>query len=277
LLNPSVSAPKGRDDLLEDLMKRLALLLAAAVLGTGCIVNDDDTVTLPPNSGTLDLGWTFIRTKVLPVQESVVYTCAQAGVDNLLVQSTTGGSAQVPCDGSQAALVSLSPGPQTITVIGRRGAVQLFSTFFDVSIATGQTVVQDVDLFGIPDELDVFALFRDRFGGPGWSTCFDAGVASLSFSIVDGAGTEVATGTVSCTDPAGVSFTGAQALDRDDYAIRMLGFPAGSLLEDFDSATTAVAPVCNGQPFNHFGPSVGVMGGWTVLLYDVSSNSTFCP
>jgi hypothetical protein len=97
-------------------------------------------------------------------------------------------------------------------------------------------------------------------------------VEEFTYALVDWAGTVVASGTVSCTDPAGVSFRAGQALDRDLYAVRMQGFVSPTATEaDFDSASTVFA--CAAQEFAHY----GVDDSWDVWLYDVTANPTLCP
>jgi len=250
-------------------MKRIAFVLAAALLGTGCVVTTTDDPV-----GTLDVAWWFVRTK--HDTTTLSYTCAQAGIDSVVVSSTRGWSRDLPCDGGalDGAVFSALAGTQTLTLTGYRGPAALYRSVFNVTIVEGATEPLDADLWGIPDDLDIYAWFVDRDGfDVGWSTCALAGVATLSWSLVDWAGTVVDSHSAACTNPAGVSYSGASALDRDQYAIRVQGFPSGSIVETFDSATTRVAPACDGQAFNHYGPGVGT---WDVWLYDVSTNLTLC-
>jgi hypothetical protein len=251
-------------------------LAAVALLGSGCLVTSVDNGPV----GSLDLGWSFVRTRhdgtTVPP-----YSCAVAGVDNVVL-SVAGFDLAAPCadaQGDGGLFSSIPAGSQTIVVTGRRGGVALYRSQFNVTVLADQTTSRSLQVLGIPDELDVYALFRDAGGANvGWSTCAQAGVATLGYRLVDWADTTVASGTVACTDPAGLSFAGAGAgsLDRDNYAIRLQGFPAASSTETFDSATTAVSPTCSGQAFDHYGFDVGVAAK-DVTLYDVSSNVTVCP
>jgi hypothetical protein len=162
-----------------------------------------------------------------------------------------------------------------VTLTGYRGPAALYQTSFDVTIPQGAVVPLPADVFGIPDELDIYAWFLDPDGfDVGWSTCAVADVSTLSWALVDWAGTVVDSAEFPCTDPAGVSYRGAAALDRDQYAIRMQAFGPADTLE-FDSATTRVSPACSGQLFDHYGPSIGTTA-WDVLLFDVAGNTTFC-
>lgn len=254
-------------------MKRLALVLAAAVLGTGCHSSSVYTPPPPPPTG-VDLAWSFVRTLANGSTVSP-YGCTQAGIDNVIV-SFPGANVQVPCAdsaGDGALIVDVSPGTQTITITARRGSAALYSGQTTVAVVSGQVTTGSVQALGIPDDLDIYAHFLNQNGTSGWATCALAAVNSLGYSIVDWAGTVVASGTTPCSDPAGLSFTGSNALDRDNYVIRLQGFTGASA--DFDSATTAVAPHCSGQAFNHFSNDTAAFG-WDVNLYDVTANATLC-
>lgn len=256
-------------------MKRIALVLAAALLGTGCIVvDDDDPVRVPV--GTLDAAWWFVRTKADTT--TVSYTCADAGIDSVTIAYSRGGSANFPCrtGAFEGAVHTAAPvGSQTVTLTAFRGSAALYQSSFNVTIAQDATLRLDADLWGIPDDLDIYANFVEWNGAPGWASCGTAVVTTLTWSLVDWFGTVVDQGSAPCTNPAGVSYRGAQALDRDQYTIRMQGFPSGGPPETFDSATTAVTPTCDGQAFDHYGPSLDPFA-WDVLLYWVDDNLTFC-
>ncbi len=248
-------------------MKRLALLLAATVLGTGCIVVDDD----PVPSGRLDVTWSFVRTKY--DLSTVNYGCARAGVDSVTLSFSRGGSRTFACAPGGASQVSVEAGSQSVTVTGYRGAVPLYSSQFTVNVPQNGTAPLAAAVYGIPGDMTIWAHFREWNGADvGWSTCALAGVTTLTWSLVDYGGTVIDTSSMACTNPAGVTYAGASALDRDTYTIRMQGFPPTGP-ETFDSATTQVAPTCSGQPFNHYGSA----GDWDVILYAVDLNPTFCP
>jgi hypothetical protein len=191
------------------------------------------------------------------------------------------GDVQVACKDAQgdgALITGLSPGTQSFTVHARRGADELYaSAAVTVTVAEGQTTsAGNVQAHGIPDDLAIFANFRAWNGADaGWSTCSLAHVATIDYVIQDYADTTIASGTVYCTDPAGISFTGANALDRDNYVIRMRGFASGASTETFDSASTAVVPACSGQAFDHYGRVA--TGDWEVFLFDTTGNTTVCP
>jgi hypothetical protein len=254
-------------------MKRIAFAAAAALLGTGCIA----TTTTPQPTGGVNFSWSFLRWKATD-SSFATYSCAQARVDNVVV-SFPSGDVVVPCTdgGGDGAYVTAPPGTQTVVLTGRRGGVDLFTEQVTLTISENQTTDAPVQLTGIASNLSVYAHFLDRYGSAvvNWNTCTGAGVSDLDWRIVDSNGTTVASAIASaCSDPAGVSFLGAGALDRDTYTIRMQGYPAASAVETFDSATTAVTPVCDGQAFDHFGQAA--TDRWDVDLYDVTHNTTGC-
>lgn len=253
-------------------MKRLALVLAAVtVLGTGCFVAHDD-----PPSGAVDLAWQFIR--VRPDGSTLRYGCAHGGgVDAVVVTFGSGASRQVPCQdgfGDGALISGVRAGTQTMVVTGRRGGVDVYRSQFDVAIQSGVTTVLDVEVYGIPDDLDILAELVTPTGGAAYTGCAAAGVSGFTYSIVDSAGSVMATGSAGCTaDHPDLSFRGNQALDRDTYTIRLQAPASGPVV--FDSATTAVSPACSGQAFGHTGVDTGA-NAWQPLMYDVTQNGTRC-
>jgi hypothetical protein len=254
-------------------MTRLVLALLVVGLGAGCGGSSDTP------RGSLDLAWSFIRTT--HDASTFRYGCDAAGLDAVVVTFGRGGSATLPCrsGGVEGGVVQRAPaGAQLVTLTGYRDGAALYQSSFEIAIPEGGSVAYELDVFGIPDELDIYATFRDFAGGfQVWSTsCALAGVTTLSWSLVDWAGTIVDSAEAACDDRfvPGVSYRGTSALDRDQYVIRMQAFGPGDTLE-FDSATTQVSPFCSGQPFNHYGPSIGNFA-WDVLLFDVAQNTTFC-
>jgi hypothetical protein len=256
-------------------MTRLVLaLVTVGLIGTGC----DGSSDAP--RGSLDLTWSFIRTTF--DTSTFRYGCDAAGVDSVVVTFGRGGSVTLPCwsGAVEGGLVQRAPaGAQVVTLTGYRGSAALYESSFDVAIPERGTVLLAADVFGIPDDLDIYAWFLDANGiDQNWNgfldTCDVVQVATLSWSLVDWAGTVVDSAEFPCTEPPGVSYRGASALDRDQYVIRMQGRgPTGTL--EFDSATTRVSPTCSGQPFDHIGPSIDNFA-WDVLLFDVATNATVC-
>lgn len=251
-------------------MKRLALLLASVTaLGTGCYSSPP-----APTAGDVDMGWRFIRTK--PDGTTVAYTCASGlGVDSVLVSFAGGSSQAVPCSdnvGDGALFVGVPAGSRTVVVTGRRAGVDVYSSQFTIQVAGGVTNPVDLDVYGIPDDLDVLADLTNPSGSAAYASCNAAGVSGFTYRIVDSANTVMASGSLSCsTGLPDLTFRGNQALDRDTYTIRMQAPASGSVIFD-----TAATPDCSGQPFAHTGPDTGAANAWKPVIYDVSGDAAFC-
>jgi hypothetical protein len=257
-------------------MKRLAAVLAAAAFGTGC---HSEAPRATPQGG-IDLNWSFVRTindgASTPTQVS--YTCASAGIDTVVV-SLGGGSVALPCADNvgDGGAIAISPGTYDVLVSAYRGGtggVLLYNTQINgVAIVANQTTVLN------PVPLDArFAPFQinarfQTLGGAPFATCEAAGVDTISFHLVDHAGTSVYTsGNLVCTGPFGLVFDGSSAVgpvDLDTYTIRIVATGASF---DFDSAAP---PGCGSQVFSHYGTDVGP-AAWNVPVYDVT-NVTLCP
>jgi hypothetical protein len=263
-------------------MKKTALALVLATLGTGCIITDSDGGYY--GYGDLNLYWEFVRTRadlttVLydPVDSAPAGTgsCVDSGVDVIRVTLPDSTYFDWDCryQGVQGVTLQGVPsGSVQIRVTGYRGVTALYDSTMTVSVPDGAVGSATAQVYGIPSNLDVYARFLDQDGTVEYATCALAVVEEFTYALVDWAGTVVASGTVSCTDPAGVSFRAGQALDRDLYAVRMQGFVSPTATEaDFDSASTVFA--CAAQEFAHY----GVDDSWDVWLYDVTANPTLCP
>jgi hypothetical protein len=268
-------------------MRRIALALAAAVLGSGCIVTDSS-----PGYGDLNVYWEFVRTKIATGYPTVLYdpvdqaptgtgSCVESGVDTVRVTFPDGSFIDWDCrhQGVQGVTAQQVPaGSYSVRVTGYRGANALYDSTQTVSVPDGGVRDATVQVAGIPSNLAVNAHFLSSNGSLEYATCTAALVAEVSYSLVDWAGTVVATGTVNCSDPTppGVDFVNADALDRDRYAIRMQGFASSTATTpDFDSASTAIfvgANNCVAQEFSHYADG----GVWDVDLYDVTGNATLC-
>jgi hypothetical protein len=266
-------------------MRRAALMFAIAGLGSGCYSSS--------RSGDVTVYWEFSRnlegggsvgydTNVSPGGGSA--SCPQSGADYVVVTFLDGSyvdpaTPTLPCvyNGVQGAtFLDFARGPTTFVVTGYRNGVSnpLYTGQGTVDVVGGANNPITIVASGIPDDLDLVAHFCNANGTCPltFPTCSGVGVDTLSFHLVDWANTSVAVGTVSCgTGTPGVSFTGAQALDRDNYAIRMqslTGGAAGTVLDD--SATSAFSPVCSSPAFDHYGNDTGSFA-WIVNLYDVSA------
>lgn len=255
-------------------MNRLVLAVAVAaatVLGTGCGSSSHPVAA----TGDLDLAWRFIR--VRPDGSTVAYGCASGdGVDGVVV-SMAGSSQAVPCAdnaGDGGLFVGVPAGSQAVTVTGRRGGVDIYTSQFTINVAAGATTQANLDVYGIPGDIDILAELVTPNGSGSYTSCTAAGVTGYTYRIVDSAGTVMATGSAGCSSGLpGIAFHGNQALDRDTYTIRMQAPATGPVI--FDTATTAVAPTCSGQPFGHTGVDTGT-NAWAPLMYDTSANGTVC-
>jgi len=279
---------------MEDIMKRI-LLLAVTALGSSCTIGPSG-----PPTGELTLYWDFQRAKLdgttvgydtNPSPGGASRACPESGVDTIAVAYSDGtlvdpSAGAIPCifgdaynPGVQGATIpGLPSGVHDLVVTGYHGSAATFEGAFQVTVVEGRQVEYAVTLPGIPDDLDVYARFMNQYGtAEPWTTCATAVVDTLTFHLVDGAGTSVASGQVSCVDPAGVSFRVAQSrgIDRDSYTIRMVGYQNGVTPPVFDSATTALVPTCSAQTFAHYGSDIGT-AAWDVELYDVTGNPTLC-
>jgi hypothetical protein len=245
----------------EILMKRFALVLAAAVLGLGC-GSSSSSPPPPPPSGTLDLTWSFIRTRSDGSGTTVTYGCAQAGI-NTVVVSTIDGAVTLPCADQlgDGGAVGLAPGTyNNVTVTAYRGGTALYTgTFNGIGIVLNQTtsILAPLDAYFAPFEID----FGFVAGPTTYTTCFGAGVTSYSINLVDYGGTSVYSHTIACSDPPGILFPVGNPVDLDSYIIRVVA--TGSFTYD-----SAVYPSCTSPLFNHYGNNTGAFA-WNLPVYDV--------
>lgn len=250
-------------------MKRLALVLAASVLGMGC--GSSSSSPPPPPTGTLDLSWSFIRTKSDGVATQVTYGCSKAGITSVVV-SGIGGNVTLGCSDAlgDGGAVALAPGTyNAVTVTAYRGGTALFTnTFSGIVIAANQTTSISAPLDGLFAPLQIN--FGFIFGANTYTTCNTAGVTAYSVNLVDFAGTSVySNGSIACTDPPGVSFPAGNPVDLDEYTIRVIATGASF---EYDSA---VPPGCTSPVFNHFANDTGIYA-WSLPVYDVTGGP-FCP
>jgi hypothetical protein len=250
-------------------MRRLALLLAATVLGTGCIVTSDDTLGTG-DFGTVNLYWDFARHA--PAQtggfiyydESLVGTgnqaCAQSAVDTIRVIPPGGNPFDVTCvyNGVQGITIDGVPaGNRIFRVIGYRQAVAVFDSDVAVPVRGGTSTDAIADVVGVPGALDLFGdlAFGTRPSDV-YASCAAAGAPNLSYEVKDAFGLTVDGGTVGCSDPL-PSPVFAGNLDLDDYKVRMQGFELGTNALVFDSCWFDVS---------HFAAQTGQNGVALTLL-----------
>lgn len=258
-------------------MKRLALTLAAAVLGTGCIITDDDYDPAPIATGSVIVYWDFVR--YAPASGGNVFydaslvgtgsICEESFVDRVVIDSPAGRTADLPCvyQGVQGATIDYVPaGSRVIRVEGYRQGVLVYEGASTVSVLANQTVTLEsapVDLLGVPAPIDIVAYFSyapDTF----WATCDEAGNPEVDYEISDSFPTLIATGTVAC--PAGASAFPLDVfisdLELDNYTIRMKGFIGAT--REYDSCTSEALKA---MAFDHFGAQTG-QGGIPITLFE---------
>ncbi len=279
-------------------MKRM-LLFAVAALASSCTIGPSG-----PPAGDLNLYWDFQRAKLdgttvgydtNPTPGGSSRACAQSGVDTISIAYSDGtlvdpSTASIPCifadavtPGVQGATIpAMAAGVHDLVLTGYQGSVPTYQASVTVTVVEGRQVDYSVTLPGIQDDLDVYARFWDRYGTTeAWTSCGTgtggADVQTLTYNLIDGAGTSVASGNVACVDPAGLSFRVAngKGVDRDVYTIRLQAFRTGTPTPILDTATTALSPQCSAPSFGHWGSDVAA-AAWDVKLYDVTVNGTLC-
>ncbi len=237
----------------------------------------------PPSSATytITLYWNFAR-HVRGQSQSVIYdpqpgpggtssgACGQSGVDTVVVSDASGApldgtGSGVPCvyQGVQGVTFpGFAPGTHDLLVTGFRAGHALYETPIQVDVTAGGSNAFDVTVPGIPDDLDILALFLNSSGVETWTSCANATVDTLEYQLIDSAGTTVASGSTACADPAGLSFQAAlsDGIDRDAYTISMRALDLGGV------AFQATPPGCAAQVFDHLGAD-SLAHGWNVGLY----------
>lgn len=171
-------------------MRRLAYALAAAVLGSGCVVDNGN-----PNGGAI-FYWGFHTDQLANVGDfgvtsSAIADCATAGVTTVAV-SLDGGStfASFPCVGSGDVpgiwFQNEMPGTYAYVLEGRRGGLTVYDASGSVTIPSGADASVDVRLsalywdvvmpFTTPGCLtgDVFSFYVDDAVSP-FATFYSSG------------------------------------------------------------------------------------------------------
>jgi len=246
-------------------MKRLAVVLAASLLGTGCIVSDDSGL------GTVNLYWDFARHA--PAQQGgfLFYdedlsgtgdqSCDQSAVESVRVVPPVGGAVDVTCvfGGVQGiTFFDMPDGAQPFRVTGYRGGITVFDSSVTVSVRSDAVTDAVIDVVGVSAPLDLFGDLAtgvppaEQF----YLTCAEASNPDITFEINDVFGSAIDSGTVGCTDPLPAPVF-SSSLDLDDYKVHMQGNRRsdGALL--FDSCWVDLA---------HFSSQTGTNGFAATLL-----------
>jgi hypothetical protein len=130
-------------------MKRIALLLAAVGLGSGCIIEST------PNLGSASIYWAFSSDRLPAIgdfTDSAAVICAQAAVDEIEITLTTpAGDVIAPyyygCDAGYdvpgARFLDLEPGTWDYYIAGYRGSVLVFDDWGSFDAYDGsETIVE---------------------------------------------------------------------------------------------------------------------------------------
>src|SRR5512134_3873347 len=150
-------------------MRRIALALAAAVLGSGCIITDTDDL----GYGDVILYWEFVRTRIAPGYPTVLYdpvdqaptgtgACIDSGVEVMRITFPDGSFVDWDClyAGVQGVTVQQVPeGSHTIRVTGYRGGYALYEASQTVTAVSGGVRDATFQLPGIPSNLAVNSVF----------------------------------------------------------------------------------------------------------------------
>lgn len=228
-------------------MKRIALAAAAVtLLGTGCIVHDDDTYVPPPppgQYGSVNLYWDFVRSAPAQTSGMLVYddsdtgtygSCDESAVDVVEVTSPLGtdSSECVAVNGVEGmGLDGIPAGVRSFRLRGWRGNFLVYDTTVSLEVFAGTTAANAtsyfVDLEGVSANVDLSAYLA--YGNPAafYASCAAAFDPYLAWEIRDVFGQLVDAGEDFCNDPL-PSYFGRLPLDLDDYHLRMQGLDGGS-------------------------------------------------
>lgn len=205
-------------------MKRIVLL--AAALAAGCVSEPPP----PPLGDNVIVYTTFLRYDWQGTFHPM--NCAQAGVDIVVYDFSDGSSETYPCtDFGQPMLGGFAPGSWWVTATGYRNgqaAALYYSGGVYFTKVAGVDAVVQVDVQGTTGNLTL-APRLVGWNGTAWipyafPACGTANVDSITYVAADGIGIIVAQGELICAatgDPPTVTYSGVNAIDKDDLAIRM--------------------------------------------------------
>jgi hypothetical protein len=244
-------------------MKRIALVLAAAFLGTGCFVSSDTI-----DYGSVNIYWDFLRTAPAQGTGFIVYdesdtgapdgACNESGVEVVEVTSPLGTST-VSCVYSGVegiGLDGIAEGVPSFRFRAWRGAYLVYDTSVSLQVVGDATTNHFVDLHGVSAPLDVYGDLYNGATSQYYADCLAAtpvGSASppyFGYEIRDVFGSLVVEGTAGCAAglPAPV-FVGD--LELDNFTVRMSGYRAEDDALVFDSCPAAL---------DHFVAQIGPTG-----------------
>lgn len=208
--------------------------------------------------------------------------CPESGVEFVTIRDTSGrdvdrfaGSFDCVSElGDQGILVrTVGPGTHTWVITGYRGepAAAIYETSFTFNVASDRQSEVLVTVPGIPDDLEILARLATSSSPPLPTSCEAIGATTLTYSIVDWAGTEVRFGTFPCV--GGSPSVLLRGVERDNYAVRMQALTgAGVPIAD---TLIPVAQGCGAEfdpVFDHYGPTQV-----PVPVYDIRALGAVCP
>jgi len=239
-------------------MKRSLLLAIAGLAASGCYVSSNSY----QGFGDLVVYWDFQRNVVPPLPLPLPYTCAEGGVDYVVVTDGGGylldpGSPTITCAQPNQGLTfpNQPAGTWTVRVRGYRGTpgagVLIFDGTQTATVPDGATGQATVLAWGVQRNVDLNAYLYQVTGTPGYYTsCNNAAgnITTITYVLRDGATTTVDTASnIACLNPLPVLFfTGP--LDLDNYTVVADGYTA-TPTRVFGSCSTA---------FDHFGTDTGL-------------------
>jgi hypothetical protein len=238
LLNELVPGPRGCTGLeWEDVMKRSLMLAIAGLAVTGCY-------TSSTSYDNVLVSWQFTHFDFTGTNQPL--TCAQAGVDGVLIEFSDGYSLTASCSQSGVPVPGFAPGLYTVAVTGFRTG-QIAPLYYGTANFTkfaGADAVVDVAAPGIFSDL-VLQPVLNGWNGSAYTpytspACSNALIDHVSYEVRDGANVILATGQVPClTNPPAISFLGTNGIDKDNLSIRLQGKYLGAVVMDSCNGTTS--------------------------------------
>jgi hypothetical protein len=236
-------------------MRRLALLLAASVLGTGCVAS-----STPPCTHTVSIGWPSF----LLANGAVEQSCTAAGVTSVEVLMDGVSVKRVPCSDGGMSVVDVPGGSQQFTVEGldSNGVVVLRDQLTVNGSVCGEQIVDSQPAEGL-FTLDYHFTPNDVCTAGGsyiWFSVYDQ-FAKAVVAVADE--TAHATAYV-CGDTTNIpSFV----LPAGDYTLQRVEEVVPTTARTY----LATATNCAATPFSM------IRGNELVLFVSLADSSTFCP
>ncbi|MFO0583104.1 MAG: hypothetical protein U0229_12600 [Anaeromyxobacter sp.] len=240
-------------------MTRIAAVLAAALVSTGCIVTSDNP---PASTGSVILYWDFLRyapSNAAQQNGFILYDaslvgasanapCPESGVETVDV-TTPNGTHTFYClmpaqqgKGVQGVILdNLPTGNVTIRLQGwrRDGGVDraLWDGNYTVNVRGGVETQAVIDVDPVTQPIDVGGTFFTTQTNQFYATCNEASNPRVDYEVRDGLGEIVLVDSVACPVGAGASPLPiiADTLDLDVYTIRLKGYTGNPAQRTFDA------------------------------------------